>query len=319
MEQPENQLSGNQEESSAFLQSYEPKPNMVLLIQLGLFILGMGTSAIVYNMVCLAAGWDPSTSLNADSLSPDRWQVRLQLGLGHLFAFGVSGWLTVSIFYRSLSAGILNQANYLGIRKAPGLTMSGLAILLMTVSIPFVLYSLNINKLIPIPDSFIELERQTEEAIKGLLHMDNVWELLANLCIIALFPALFEELVFRGVVQKQIMRKIGNPWLAIFVASLIFSLAHFQLEGLLPRMFLGVLLGYLYWETKNLWVPIIAHFFNNGIQVVGQYLYNSEVSTVDLEKDITVPFAFALISLFMTLVVMRLIRQTRNGKVVPKP
>lgn len=183
----------------------------------------------------------------------------------------------------------------------------------MAVSMPLVLYVLNFNQQLPLPELFKSAGEQAEEALKGLLHMDNVAELLANITIVALLPALGEELVFRGVVQQQLMRRISNPWLAILIASAIFSAAHFQFDGFLPRMMLGYLLGWLYWQTRNFWVPVVGHFFNNGMQVLGQYLYGKEISSVDLEKDIQVPWEFAAISAFMIWVVVRLM-----GSLKPK-
>jgi len=191
--------------------------------------------------------------------------------------------------------------------------ISGLAILLMAVSIPFVLFALNINQLVPLPEELKMAEEQTEALVKGLLRMDNVGELLGNLFVIAVLPAIGEELVFRGVIQQQLMRRIANPWVALLISAAIFSFIHFQFEGFLPRLILGLLLGWLYWKTQNFWVPALAHFFNNGLQVVGQYLYGKDVSSVDLEQDIQVPWHFALISLFLILVTMRFIRQTVDG------
>ncbi|MBL7829268.1 MAG: CPBP family intramembrane metalloprotease [Saprospiraceae bacterium] len=287
---------------------YEPRVRMVLLVQLGLFILGSGIGAVVFNAMVLAFGWDSSLAINENSPEMDRWQIRLQLGLGHLFAFCGSGAFTVWAFYRSLTGIKPDWPDYLKTRRAPGITLIGLTVLLMAVSIPLVLYSLNINKLIPLPDFFKELEAQTESVLKGLLRMDHLGEFLGNLTIIALLPALGEELVFRGIIQRQLMRRISNPFLAILLASAIFSLAHFQLEGFIPRMLLGIILGWLYWETQNFWVPVIGHFFNNGIQVLGQYLYGKQVSSIDLEKDVQVPWEFAAISVFMIWVTVRLIR-----------
>jgi membrane protease YdiL (CAAX protease family) len=106
------------------------------------------------------------------------------------------------------------------------------------------------------------------------------------------------------------MRRIANPWVAMLVSSVVFSAAHFQFEGFLPRMLLGFLLGWLYWKTRNFWVPVAGHFFNNGMQVIGQYLFRKDLSTVDLEKDIQVPWEFAAISIFMVWAVTRLIGQT---------
>jgi hypothetical protein len=185
-------------------------------------------------------------------------------------------------------------------------------VLLMASAIPLVLYTLNLNQAIPLPDYFKAQEDQTEQTLKGLLQMPHFSEFFVNMTIIAILPAIGEELVFRGVVQQQLMRRIAQPWVAILASAFIFSVAHFQFEGFIPRLLLGIILGWLYWQTNNFWVPVLAHFFNNGVQVTGQYLYGNKISTLDLEQDITVPWEFALVSLFMIFAVGRLIiRQTR--------
>jgi membrane protease YdiL (CAAX protease family) len=282
---------------------------LVLLAQFGIFIVGAGLGGLVFQALCLAMGWDPNLSLVADSPLGDRWQVRIQLGLGHLFAFLASGWLTVWFFYRSLTGVGRGWSDYLLSKKLPDWKTGSLALLLMAVSTPLVLYSLNINQWIPLPEDFKWMEDQTEQIIKGLLQMDHFGEFLANLTIIAVLPALGEELVFRGVVQQQLMRRIQSPWVAILVSAFIFSMAHFQFEGFLPRMLLGILLGWLYWQTRNFWVPVLAHFFNNGIQVCGQYLYGNKISSIDLEQDIHVAWPLALVSAGLVWLVMREIQK----------
>jgi len=291
----------------------EPRVRLVLFAQIGLMIFCSGIGVLLYYFVCAIAGWEVSLALSADSPPMERWQVRLQLGLTHFFGFLVAGGTTVWIFYRGITHTRTGWPDYLKTRQWPHLTELFLGILLMAVSLPLVLYALNINQQLPLPEIFKMAGAQAEEALKGLLKMDNLAELFANIVLVALLPALGEELVFRGVVQQQLMRRIANPWVAILVSSIVFSAAHFQFDGFLPRMMLGFLLGWLYWRTRNFWVPVAGHFFNNGIQVVGQYLYSRELSTVDLEKEIQVPWEFAAISAFMVWAVMRLIgRAVKN-------
>jgi hypothetical protein len=59
-----------------------------------------------------------------------------------------------------------------------------------------------------------------------------------------------------------------RPLPGIILSALLFSFFHFEFEGFLPRMFLGILLGVAYWYSGSLWVPILAHFFFNAIQIV---------------------------------------------------
>ncbi|MBK8194424.1 MAG: CPBP family intramembrane metalloprotease [Lewinellaceae bacterium] len=283
-----------------------PQVRVVLIAQFALFVLCIS----VYQVIGMLAGWADNPALTAEATSAERWNTRLQLGLGHLLGFGVAGFLTVWLFYRNNSGKRPGWQDYLGVRRLPGLQTVFLAIMMMAVSLPLVLFLLNINQMIPLPDFLKSAEDQAEEAIKGLLIMDNSAELLANLFIIALLPAIGEELVFRGVVQQQLMRRIANPWVALLVSAAVFSFVHFQFEGFLSRMLLGLILGWLYWRTRNFWVPAIAHFFNNGLQVAGQYFYSKDISTIDLEQDIQVPWFAALLSTILILVTVRLFRES---------
>jgi membrane protease YdiL (CAAX protease family) len=268
-----------------------------------------GVGMLLYLLICKLTGWDPQLAINETSPAPERWQVRLQLGMAHFFGFFMAGAITVWIFYRGITQQQVSWQDYLQSRETPRWTTLSLSLLLMLVSLPLVLYSLYLNQQLPLPELFKSAEDQAETALKGLLQMENMWELLANLTLIAILPAIGEELVFRGVIQQQLMRRIQNPWMTILLASVIFSAAHMQFEGFIPRMLLGFILGWLYWKTQNFWVPVLCHFFNNGLQVIGQYLYKQDLSTVDLEKDIQVPWQFAAISLFMIWAVVRLIQQ----------
>lgn len=283
-----------------------PRVRTVLFAQLGLFMFCAGVGVMLYYLICAILGWDSSLTLHGESPLEERWQVRIQLGLTHFFGFLVSGAITVWVFYRGITQTRTSWPDYLQAREWPRWSEIWLGILLMAVSIPLVLYSLNLNQQIPLPEVLKSAEDQAMEALKGLLQMEHAGELLANLVLIALLPAIGEELVFRGVIQQQLMRRIANPWVAIFVSAVVFSAMHFQFEGFLPRVLLGFLLGWLYWRTRNFWVPVVGHFFNNGFQVIGQYLYGKELSTLDLEKDISVPWEFAAISTVMVFAVMQL-------------
>lgn len=306
----ENDLLDGQDFPQAAPGLPEPRVRIVLLAQLGLMVFCSGIGVLLYFMICAIAGWDATLALRADSPMVERWQVRLQLGLTHIFGFLVAGAVTVWIFYRGITQTRTSWPDYLKTRQWPRWTELSLGILLMAVSLPLVLYTLTLNQQLPLPEVFKTAGEQAEIALKALLQMDNGFELLANIILIALLPALGEELVFRGVIQQQLLRRIANPWVAILVSAAVFSAAHFQFEGFLPRMLLGFLLGWLYWQTRNFWVSVAGHFFNNGIQVVGQYLYNKDMSAIDLEKDVHVPWEFAAISTFMVWAVMRLIWQT---------
>ncbi|MBK8555342.1 MAG: CPBP family intramembrane metalloprotease [Lewinellaceae bacterium] len=287
-----------------------PRVVVVLAALVGLVLLGSALGAVLSMAIGQAAGWDEalfSGSLAADAPASERWALRTILGINHLFSFVLAGWATAFFFYRNYrnERGAADWRDYLGIQQWPAVKTVILACLLMLASVPLVLFLYNINQALPIPETLRMMEDNTNEAIKGLLQMDNLAELLVNLIIIALLPAVGEELVFRGVFQKQLHRRIANPWVVIVLAGAVFSAIHLQFEGFLPRWMLGITLGWLYWRTGNLWVSMAAHFFNNAIQVVAQYLYSRELSTVDLEQDISMPWYGATLSLILFLYLMQ--------------
>lgn len=125
--------------------------------------------------------------------------------------------------------------------------------------------------------------------------------LVVNLLVMALVAALSEELFFRGLLQQMLIKNRINPHIAIWVAAILFSAFHLQFFGFLPRLFLGVILGYLYYITQNLWVSIGAHFFNNAFAVVSVHLFSEEVSTTPTTPtpENTISVAFVLLSLVM--------------------
>lgn len=127
------------------------------------------------------------------------------------------------------------------------------------------------------------LEDTAAAATEKMLNVDTIGGLLANLFIIALIPAVGEELTFRGVLQQSLTRGIKNPHVAILLSAALFSFIHFQFYGFLPRMFLGILLGYMFYITGSLWTSILMHFLNNGTAVVLYYLNHKGIIDVDVD------------------------------------
>ena len=127
------------------------------------------------------------------------------------------------------------------------------------------------------------LEDSAEAITERMLNVNTFGGLLLNLLIIALIPAVGEEMTFRGVLQQALTRHLKSPHVAIILSAAIFSFIHFQFYGFLPRMFLGVLLGYMFYITDSLWPCMLMHFLNNGTTVVLYNLNNKGIIHVDVE------------------------------------
>jgi len=119
----------------------------------------------------------------------------------------------------------------------------------------------------------MELAEERAALFVNLFFNDASWGRFAlNMLMIAIIPAIGEELFFRGVLQKYLGKGLKNVHLAVFLTAIIFSFFHFQFYGFLPRLFLGVLFGYLFVWSGNLWLPILAHLVNNGGAVLVAFL-----------------------------------------------
>ena len=172
----------------------------------------------------------------------------------------------------------------LGIRKlCPPWWLIIIGVALMFVSIPFSTRlttwneSMNMGGVFAKLEDYLKMFEETAQAATDImLNVDTIGGLLLNLVIIALIPAVGEELTFRGVLQQSLTRRM-NPHVAIILSAAIFSFIHFQFYGFLPRMFLGVLMGYMFYITNSLWTSMLMHFVNNGSAVVLYYLANKGV------------------------------------------
>jgi len=114
----------------------------------------------------------------------------------------------------------------------------------------------------------IDSEKAAEVITNRLLNTDNWGSFTMNILIIAVMAGIGEEFMFRGVLQKILINWMRNTHLGILFAAIIFSAIHFQFFGFIPRMILGIVLGYLYVWSKSIWVPIIAHATNNALTVI---------------------------------------------------
>lgn len=117
----------------------------------------------------------------------------------------------------------------------------------------------------------------------SFLNMETTGQLLFNLFMIAMLPAIGEELVFRGIIQRLFFEGSKNMHVAIILSAFLFSAFHIQFYGFLPRFLLGVLFGYLFYWGGSIWYAILAHFINNGMAVILYYSFGIEKVEQDIE------------------------------------
>lgn len=176
-----------------------------------------------------------------------------------------------------------------------------LTILIMVASLPLVGALGELNKMIPLSPGletyFKELESAYAEQIKGVARITGLGDYLISLAVMAVAPAIFEELFFRGGVQNLMQRSTKNPWLSIIVSSIIFSAIHLSFYGFLPRMALGIVLGLFFYYSGSLWLPILGHFFQNAMVVTQLYIYQKQGKSVEDAMNETFPLWWGLIGI----------------------
>lgn len=235
-------------------------------------------------------------SLSEESPVSIRNFIRTNLLINHLTTFVLPALIFSYFFYKR------KVFSFLHISKNPKSSNLFLGGMLILFAFPLAQLAYWLNLKLPLPSSLIAMEESTAEMISNLLLVQEPYELWFNLLVVAVVPAIGEELIFRGIIQQKLVQKMKNPHIAIWLAAFIFSAIHMQFQGLFPRMLLGGILGYLFYWTGNLWIPIVAHFLNNAFQIVGQYLHQKGMIEVDLDETvIEINWGITFISLILVL------------------
>lgn len=249
-------------------------------------LLGAGTLLASLGMVVIAVVQGIDLTAFIDMLLTGEGDFPKELLRGMLWVQAIAGFILPAmafawIFYRT------NWKKYFGLTKVPTLLICVFAILALFAAYPLVQLSYEVNASLPLPEWMTAMEDNAAEILKDILKMDSVGSFLMMLLLVAILPGIGEELVFRGILQRQIQDWTKKPVMSVWIAAIVFSAIHMQFEGFLPRVALGALLGFVYLWSNNLWVPIIVHAVNNGMQVA--ILYFTGVDLSDLEQESTMP------------------------------
>lgn len=163
--------------------------------------------------------------------------------------------------------------------------------LLFLSFLPLINLMVSLNAELQLPESLQGIEdwmRSAEDRAEALteafLKMDSRADLILNIMLIGILPAVGEELLFRGILQRSIHEQSNNHHIAIWSSALLFSALHMQFYGFLPRLVLGAFFGYLLVWTSSLWAPMIAHFFNNTLALLLAYAMGAESLNTEFDE-----------------------------------
>jgi hypothetical protein len=207
--------------------------------------------------------------------------------------------------------------------RVPGIRESILALVaLFSLQRVFEAY-MYFQELVPLPDllrDFIEpIKKLFEELTKVLIRADSPVELLAVVLVVAVAPAIVEELLFRGLIQK-IFERLMSPIVSAILAGTIFGLYHMNPFEVVPLIGLGVFFGLLRYRSQSLLLPMSAHFLNNLMAVLASYygfndenLLSAAQTTVDIRAMLFELIAFAALFFLSFIVYLRLTHDISRG------
>lgn len=191
------------------------------------------------------------------------------------------GKLLAGLFFLHLIQG--HPVARVGLDRRPAWLMMGLAVAAMVAASPLIDWLNSLNQNLSFSGSWAETAREWEDQAARLttaiLRPASPLESITTFFMVAIMAAVWEEIIFRGLLQRLLEAGTRNGHLAVWLTALIFTAIHFQFYSFLPRLVLGLVLGYLFWWSRNLWVPMLAHFLNNAVYVLYSWYAGPEAAS----------------------------------------
>jgi membrane protease YdiL (CAAX protease family) len=251
-------------------------PGLQILLLLGFMLMG---ACVGYAIVFAWAQWGFGLSVGQvqgvamnPTAAPEGWGLLMMMQGVLLFVAGAGGALGLA------SALGYRWADYFNPRRLGAGWWLLAAALLIVVVLPLMSVIIAWNAGAHFPSALHDFEvwaRASEDRAavltKFLTKFNSGARFAVGVVVIALVPAVAEELVFRGVIQKNLVRWF-SPHVGVWLGAAIFSAIHFQFFGFVPRFVLGLVLGYLYLWSGNILVSMAAHFTQNALQLLILYL-----------------------------------------------
>ncbi|MES2388967.1 MAG: CPBP family intramembrane glutamic endopeptidase [Bacteroidota bacterium] len=285
-------------------EKYKPsKPFAGLLVHIGGVIAGLGIFQFIALLPALfmlpsVADLLAVSEGNYRNVDPHAARVVLLtlLGLGSFGGFILMP-LVVNRLYDKLPARAFSPE-----LRFPGLVIPA-TIFALLFFLPFDGFIVEWNRNLAFPEfmrGFADWAREAEDKATKMTEMitglDSLPELALGMLVVAVIPAIGEELFFRGVLQTRLRLLTGNVHAGIWLSAFLFSAIHMQFFGFVPRMLLGLMFGYIYAGSGNLVLPMIAHFVNNGLTLLSMYLYKHKLISLDPDSADIAPWYMAVVS-----------------------
>ena len=213
------------------------------------------------------------------------------LTMQDILAFILPAVVTMAIIYR-------RPFHVMGLDRAPSWLAITIVIVFYVISLPAMNWLVEMNKAMSLPSWMAGIEQamrtaedNAAEVTQEMLNINSVGQLIMCVLVVGVMAGLCEEMLFRGAMLRTMQDSRLGKHAVVWITAILFSAFHLQFYGFVPRMLLGVWLGYLFVWTGSLWVPIIAHTLNNSTVVLMSYLSNKGVIPEGFGDNLGLPAA----------------------------
>lgn len=251
------------------------KPSQNFLILLGMYVIGYALANVI-GIFCYVSIAHKGLFQLANLDFTDH-SVLLATYIGQVLGSVVTFIMPALIFTALVTK---NRMEYLNFNHGSKFIVFVLAAVLMVFANPMIDFMADLNSKIPFPDIIKRLEEAAQKEQDAFLANQGWLRFSANVIMIGLLAAFCEELFFRAVLQKIMIKWTKSVHWGVWITAIIFSAVHLEFYGFIPRMFMGVYLGYLFVWTRSIWVPMLAHFINNSL-VVAVIFFKPEMMNSD--------------------------------------
>lgn len=214
-----------------------------------------------------------------------------------------------------ITARIFNPGKTLQVMqidRMPGLAHIGLMILIYMASIPAMSAIVQWNEGWQLPESLSwmrDMEEAAKQATEQLMNISSIGQLITVILIVGVLTGVGEEFLFRGSLQRLMIERNINIHAAVWVTAFIFSAIHMQAFGLVPRMLLGALFGYMVVWSGSLWLAVLAHALNNSLTTLTYYYPSLESAPwIGTEPTTITIIVSAIATLALTFVYYKWVR-----------
>jgi len=188
-----------------------------------------------------------------------------------------------------------------------------IAVVAIILSQSFISWTAYFNQQLQLPQAMDGLsdwiaskEKETLELTNLMINTSDWKQTLITVFLIAVLPAIGEEWLFRGLIQRELMNIFKSGHWAVLITAIIFSAIHIQFLTFLPRFILGLILGYMMLYSRNIWMPITAHFSNNLLAVVlYAFFQNKEIPQPDTQSPGTISIIISLVAIITLIISTR--------------